>query len=336
MQPHPPPSSALPRSFRPLSPGSGAHTQTLLGKVLRRSPPFALRRERWTTPDGDFLDLDFTPDPDAERGLVVVLHGLEGNALRGYCAETYRAAAEHGLAAVGLNFRACSGEPNLRARAYHSGETGDLAFVLEQLRQRFPRRPLHLVGFSLGGNVMLKYLGEVGADEPHGVVGAAAVSVPYDLAAGADRLESTLLGRHLYSRYFLRSLVAKIRLKSHLLDDDFDLERIATAPSLREFDDALTAPLHGFADAAEYYRLSSSNGYLADIRIPTLLLHSMDDPFLPAAAIPTRAMAANPWLHPVLTAQGGHVGFVGGSLTRPRFWAEASALRFLAGVGEAP
>ncbi len=326
------PPSALPRRFRPISWASGPHTQTLLGKLLRRAAGYPLRRERWTTPDRDFLDLDFGPDPDPSRPLVLVLHGLEGNAQRGYCVETYRAAESHGMASVGLNFRACSGEPNLRARAYHSGETGDLSFVLAGLRERFPHRPIFLVGFSLGGNVMLKYLGETSEMEPNGVSGAVAISVPYDLAAGARRLETSFLGRHLYTRYFVRSLAEKVRLKAHLLDDAFDLAGIADALSIRAFDEALTAPLHGFSSADHYYRESSSAAFLGSIRVPTLLLHSMDDPFLPADAVPTSEMAANPWLHPVLTPQGGHVGFVSGSIGRPRFWGEESAARFLAGV----
>lgn len=331
-----PPPSSLPRSFRPLPGFGGAHAQTLLGKLLRRTDGLALRRERWTTPDGDFLDLDFGPDPDPGVPLVLVLHGLEGNARRGYCVETYRAVDHAGLSAVGLNFRACSGEPNLRARAYHSGETGDLAFVLGGLRERFPDRTLLLVGFSLGGNVVLKYLGETGADEPTGVAGAVAVSVPYDLDAGARRLENTVMGRSLYTRYFLRSLRAKVEQKAHLLDDHTPLDRIRAARSIRDFDEVLTAPLHGFGGAADYYRRSSSASFLGGIQVPTLLIHSMDDPFLPPDAVPTQAMTANPALHPVLTDRGGHVGFVSGSLARPRFWAEESAARFLAGVARAP
>ena len=309
--------------------------QTLLGKALRGGADIALRRERWTTPDGDFIDLDFAPDPDERGPVAVVLHGLEGNSRRGYCLEAYRALGEQGIAAVGMNFRACSGEPNLRARAYHSGETGDLSFVLAGLRERFGDRVLLAVGYSLGGNVLLKYLGEHGDEEPAGLAGAVAVSVPYDLDAGARRLETTFFGRQLYSRYFLRSLIAKTRLKTHLLDDVVELERVWDAESIRAVDEALTAPLHGFADATDYYRRSSSSGFLPRIRVATLLLHSLDDPFLAPEAVPQRAMAENPWLFPVMTERGGHVGFVSGSLTRPRFWAEQSAARFLAGVTRA-
>jgi hypothetical protein len=322
------PHHALPDAFRPAAGLENPHLQTLVGRWLRSRTGPDLRRERWNTADGDFVDLDFTPDPDPSAPLVVVLHGLEGNARRNYCLEAYRALHRHGIPAVGFNFRACSGEPNLRARTYHSGETDDLAHVLLHLRKRFPGRPLGLLGFSLGGNVALKYLGERGGESLAGA--GVAISVPYDLSAGADHLEATLLGRHLYTRYFLRSLKQKVRDKEHLMEGQVALESLWNVPTIRRFDDLLTAPLHGFVDAEDYYRQSSSSGYLAGIRAPTLLLHSIDDPFLPAAAVPREAMRDNPWIHPVLTPRGGHVGFVTGSLAAPRFWAEASAARFLA------
>lgn len=322
------PRHALPDAFHPVPGLDNPHLQTLVGRALRSHDGPPLRRERWTTADGDFVDLDFTPDPEPERPLVLVLHGLEGNARRNYCLEAYRALARHGIAAAGLNFRACSGEPNLRARTYHSGETGDLAGVLAGLRERFPHRPLGLLGFSLGGNVALKYLGEEGGESIASA--GAAISVPYDLSAGATHLEETLLGRHLYTRYFLRSLKRKVRDKVHLVEDQVSLQALWNAPTIRAFDEVLTAPLHGFDGAEDYYRRSSSAVFLEGIRTPTLLVHSVDDPFLPPAAIPREAMQANPWVHPALTARGGHVGFVSGSLRRPRFWAEASAARFLA------
>lgn len=337
--PQPPPPTpatfapaALPRPFRPAWWLPGAHAQTVAGKLLRAGRGMGaihLRRERWPTPDGDFLDLDFTPDPDPQAPLVLVLHGLEGSARRGYCLEAYRCLVPRAVAAVGLNFRACGGEANARARAYHSGETGDPVWVLERLRDRHPDRPLGALGFSLGGNVLLKLLGERG-DGGRGLLAAAvAVSVPYDLGAGADHLGRGLAGR-VYTRYFLRSLLAKARAKAHLLSELVDLEAAARARTLRVFDDLVTAPLHGFDGAEHYYRESSASGYLGGIRVPTLLLHSDDDPFMPPDALPIDTIGANGHLHPVLTQGGGHVGFVAGTPARPRFWAEESAARFLA------
>ena len=321
------PPGAFPLPFRPALLAGNAHVQTIGGKYLRPELPIPLVRERWETPDGDFLDLDFGPDPDPTRPLVLVLHGLEGNARRRYMLSTYHELAERRLAAVGLNFRACSGEPNRRARTYHSGETEDIAFVLDALAERFPARAIGAIGFSLGGNVLLKYLGEHGPSAvPHAAV---AVSVPYDLSAGADRLETGRLGG-VYTKYFLDSLVRKVEDKAHLLTDVVDVEVLRKVRTIREFDDRLTAPLHGFDGSEDYYRRSSSAGFLGEIRRPTLLLHAADDPFLPFEAVPTDAMARSPWLHPVVTRRGGHVGFVRGSLRRPRFWAEDSAARFLA------
>ncbi len=321
------PAGAFPVPFRPPFAAANRHVQTIGGKFLRPESAIELRHERWHTPDEDFLDLDFTPDPDSDSPLVLVLHGLEGNTRRRYMLNSYAALAARGLAAVGLNFRACSGVPNHRARMYHSGETGDPAFVLEGLRERFPNRPLGVIGFSLGGNVLLKLLGEDG--DASLVDAAVAVSVPYDLSAGADRLMQGRMGQ-VYSHYFLKSLRKKVLDKSHLLTDLVDPAELPGISSIREFDDRITAPLHGFSGAADYYEQCSSAGFVSGIRRPTLLLHSADDPFLPFSAIPTAAIGDNPWLHPSITSRGGHVGFVHGTLRRPRFWAEESAVRFLA------
>ena len=304
------------------------HVQTLAGKALRPSPALPLERVRWETEDGDLLLVDLL-DADRENApLVVVLHGLEGSSRRPYALLTYRALRKRGMAAAGLNFRSCGGEPNRRARFYHSGETGDLAHVLTRLRERWPERPMAAVGFSLGGNVLLKLLGEEGEGARRWLSAAAAVSVPFDLDAGARALEARFMGR-LYARYFLRSLRAKAEGKADLLEEVVALEAVRAARTLRAFDDAATAPLHGFEDAAHYYAESSSAGFLAAVRVPTLVVHSLDDPFLPREAVPVDALEANPWLHPVLTSRGGHVGFVHGTPWAPRFWAEAQVASFL-------
>lgn len=317
------------RPFRPAWWLPEAHTQTLAGKFLR--PRIVPHMERWRleTPDGDFLDLDFTPDPDPARPLVVVLHGLEGHARRGYALSSYEALGRVGLPAVGLNFRSCSGEPNRKARFYHSGETGDLTFVLAHLAECFPGRPLGAIGFSLGGNVLLKGLGEDTAAGPLPIRAAVAISVPYNLSAGASLLEASLMGRA-YSQYFLRKLRAKAEQKRELLEGVVDVEEMLTSTSLRAFDDVATAPLHGFANAEDYYTRSSSADFLAGIRAPTLLIHSRDDPFLPQSAVPEVEVEHNPFLSMALTDHGGHVGFVEGVHPgRAHFWAEAEAARFL-------
>ena len=307
----------------------GPHAQTIAGRLLRRPklPPF--ERERIDTPDGDFVDLDWPQlGVPAEAPLVLLLHGLEGSARRGYAVHAYRALARRGIAAVGLNFRSCSGEPNRTARFYHSGDTDDIRHVLAVLHARAPKRRMGALGFSLGGNALLKYLGEEGEAARGWLAAAVAVSVPYDLGAGADALERTRMGRF-YTGIFIKSLLAKAELKGTLLADRCDLARVRRARSFREFDDAATAPIHGFASAADYYARSSSAAFLEHIRVPTLLIHAADDPFLPDDALPYTAARANPRLDMVVVPSGGHVGFVTGTPWAPGFWAENEAARFL-------
>lgn len=314
------------RPFRPPWWLRGGHAQTIAGKLLRPAVRVPRRRERITTHDGDFLDLDWTVGPE-DRPLVVVLHGLEGSARRRYMLLIYRSLRRAGMEAVGLNFRGCSGEPNRTPRAYHSGETDDLRHVLDLLRHRFPGRRLGAVGYSLGGNVLLKYLGEEGDGTPVG--GAVGISVPYDLAAGAHTIGAGLFGRFLYTTYFLRSLKRKTEERAELVARRCDLDRVRAARTLRAFDDAATAPLHGFADAADYYARSSAGPFLSRIRTPSLLLHARDDPFLPADRIPETDIAENPFLLDGVMDHGGHAGFIYGPPWRPRCWAEEEAARFL-------
>lgn len=322
------------RPFRPAWWLGGPHAQTIGGRFLRERNGVPLRRERLDTPDGDFLELDFAELPGAEwteprrtDPVVLVLHGLEGSAGSGYVLQTLRELAARGLRGVALNFRTCGGEMNRLPRFYHSGETGDVAWILDHLAERFPGAPLGAVGFSLGGNVLLKHLGERGAEAR--VAAAAAVSVPFDLGAGARALERGV-GR-LYVGLFLRSLRRKYRRKRELIGEALDARRVLSARTFREFDDAATAPLHGFRDADHYYASCSSARFLEAVRVPTLLLHSADDPFLPAEALPRAAVEGNPALVDGFTGRGGHVGFVGGpGPWAPEFWAEAEAARFLA------
>ncbi len=309
---------------------ASAHLQTLAGKFLRATPDGMLTTERLETPDGDFLDIDWMPETAPAGPLVLLLHGLEGHTKRGYMVQTYLALANLGMRAVGLNFRGCSGEANRAPRFYHSGETEDIGFVIGLLRERFPTRPLMAIGFSLGANVLLKFLGEQGAKNAAPASAAVAISVPYDLSAGAAALDRGAMAR-IYSGYFLRSLLAKVRAKKEILANVLDLDAVWASTTLREFDEVATAKLHGFAGAEDYYRKSSSNRFVHSVRVPTLLVHSRDDPFLPPAALPLSAIEANPFLTLVLTDRGGHVGFFeGGPPWNPAFWMEEQSASFLA------
>jgi len=320
--------SFTPRPFRPAAWAPGPHAQTLLARVLRsgEGPPF--ERERLTTPDDDFLDLDWGPEPGPDAPIVLVIHGLEGSARRRYVRNVCRELLGRGIRPVALNLRGCSGEPNRALVYYHSGKTDDPAFVLTTLRQRHPGRRIGAIGFSLGGNVLLKLMGERDDGGRDLLDAAVAMSVPYDLAAGSALLERSTMGRA-YSGYFLRSLKRKVRWKEARLAAVLDVAAGLSSRTIWEFDERLTAPLHGFAGAQDYYARASSAGFLAGVRVPTLLLHAVDDPFLPPASIPRDSAATNPALHLVLHGRGGHVGFLAGSPGRPSFWGDEEAARFL-------
>lgn len=314
--------------FRPAWWLRNPHAQTLAGKYLRPDAALPLERRRIDTPDGDFLDLDFAPEPAPRSPLVVVLHGLEGSTRRKYVSLMLRELFDRGLRGVGMNFRGCGGEPNRVARCYHSGDTGDLAHVVARLRHRYPGRPIGAAGFSLGGNVLLKYLGERG--DRAVIAAAVAVSVPFDLPGSAERLSSGVM-RRTYGALFLRSLQRKVGAKRHLLNGEADVDRALAARTLRDFDEAFTAPLHGFSGADDYYARSDVRRHLVRIRVPVLLLQARDDPFLPRGATPEALVASNPYLATAFTDRGGHLGFVEGALPwRPRFWAEREAARYLA------
>ena len=317
-------------TYRPAWWIPGAHLRTLWGKLVRRPPPVAVRTERWETIDDDFVDL-LRIDAASGAPRLILLHGLEGTSRSHYVRATLAEAGRRGWGADLLLFRSCGDELNRARRFYHSGETTDLAFVIERIGREHPDAPLFLVGFSLGGNVALKYLGERGSDLPPQLCGAAAVSVPYDLERSALHI-----GRgfsRLYERVFLRTLRRKAHAKRQLFPDLFSADRLDRACSLWEFDDIVTAPVHGFEGATDYYTRSSSMGYLAGIRLPTLLLSAVDDPFLPSDVLVrvSQVAADNPALEVEFVARGGHVGFISGSVPwRPFYYAEWRVAEFLA------
>jgi predicted alpha/beta-fold hydrolase len=305
------------------------HLMTILASVVRLPVRLPTRRERWELPDGDFVDVDRL-EAHADAPMVVVCHGLEGSSRSGYVRGVMREAQAHGFAAVALNFRGCSGELNRLARFYHSGETGDLAHVIDRLRAERPGRPMALCGFSLGGNVVTKYLGERGDDVPAEIRAAVVISVPFDLAGCCLALDGPGLPAWVYRERFLRRLRKKT-LEKAARHTHIDAARARAARTLRTFDDAVTAPLHGFRDAGDYYARSSSAAFIANVRRPLLIIQAEDDPFVPPSTLPRAAFAANPMITLELSRTGGHVGFVAGPPWRPSRHAERRAAAFLAG-----
>ena len=314
-------------SFVPAAGLTSPHSQTIYAAFVRPARAPALRRERYELPDGDFVDLD-TFDGPAGAPHVLALHGLEGSSRSGYIVAILRGAAQRGWGATALNFRSCSGEPNRLARSYHSGEIHDALAVMKHLRARLTG-PLYAVGFSLGGNVLARLLEETGAQAP--VEAAAVMSAPYDLDACCRKLDGPGPFQKLYRDRFLRTLKQKARAKLRRFPGAFDARSMEAARTIRAFDDSVTAPLHGFRDAAHYYAEASSGPRLAAIQRPTLLLSAKDDPMLEEPVIPPGAANHAP-LSVVLTAQGGHVGFVSGKVHSPRFWGEAQVLAFFDAV----
>ncbi|HAG19107.1 MAG TPA: hydrolase [Pseudomonas sp.] len=304
----------------------GPHLQTLWNPFFRRAPRLARQRERLWLADGDFIDLDWHGPHEASAPLVLVLHGLTGSSSSLYVLGLQQQLAARGWASVAINWRGCSGEPNLLPRAYHSGASDDLAEVIGHLQAKRPLAPLYAVGYSLGGNVLLKYLGESGIGSP--LRKAVAVSVPFRLDQCADRIG---LGfSRVYQAHFMKAMVAYVKDKQQrfqhegLTEHLGALQRLGPLQGMRtfwDFDGRFTAPLHGYADAEDYYRRASSRYFLGQIRTRTLIIQSSDDPFVfPHSVPPSAELSASTRLE--LHRRGGHVGFIGGSPRQPRFYLE--------------
>lgn len=321
--------------FRPARWLPGGHLQTLWSRALRRGPRVAMRRETWRTPDDDELHLDLVDGPPRSP-LLLALHGLEGCSESLYMHGLLHLGRERGWRGMALNFRSCATPPrsgpghflmNRGSRLYHMGDTGDLDWVVEIMARREPGLELVLIGVSMGGNVLLKWLGERGKGAPVVVRAAVAISTPFDLAAAADHLGKGF--GPLYTRYFLGSLKEKALLYSERYPGIVDVEGVRAARSFRALDDAAVAPIHGFADADDYYARSSSLGFLERIRVPTLLVSARDDPFLPGEVLDRAREATSADVECLFTASGGHAGFVTGPPWAARSWAEARAIGFL-------
>lgn len=310
---------------------AGGHSQTLWPVLFRPRIVPQYVRQRLELPDGDFIDLDWTlaagPGEARSGKMALVIHGLEGHAHRKYVLGMAQALRAAGWDICALNHRGCSGEPNRLPRTYHSGETDDVHTALESAIAQGPYAQAALVGFSMGGNQVAKYLGEDPGRVPGELCGAVAVSAPLDLEASVTVLERG--ASRLYQAYLMRSLKEKIRAKHTMHPSQLPLDCLPTMRTFREFDDTYTAPLHGFADASDYYARCSGGRTLDAVAVPLLVLNAADDPFLGPECFPQEIAQQNPALFLEMPSHGGHVGFV------PRrgwpSWPEVRAVEFLGG-----
>jgi predicted alpha/beta-fold hydrolase len=287
---------------------ANGHMQTIAASTLRRVPEVHYQRERLELPDGDFVDLDWSlASPAPAQRLGIISHGLEGDSNRPYVRGMARALNHAGFDALAWNYRGCGGETNRLLRAYHLGDTEDLAEVVNHAVKGRHYAKIFLTGFSAGGNVTLKYLGENAARVPSQVKRAAVFSVPTDLKASSVHISRWQ--NQIYLRRFLNSLREKMRVKGAYLPGQLDLSELNKLRDFPQFDERYTAPLHGFASADDYYEQSASGRYLGGIRIPTLLVNALNDPFLPASCYPRDAATTSQWFYLETPAEGGHVGF---------------------------
>lgn len=299
------------------------HIQTLLPVMLRSHLSIHYHYQQLTLPDGDFVDLAWNkiPAKSESKPIVVIFHGLEGSINSPYAKGIMRAMDKRDWYVVLMHFRNCSERVNLAARTYHSGETGDAGYFLGWLREAYPQAPLFAVGYSMGGNMLLKLLGERKSDVP--LHAAAAVSVPLQLNVCADQMRtgfSKVYQHHLLQK-MKRKLLGKFQQHDYQSLIGLNEKDVHKIKDFWEFDSVFTAPVNGFTDAQDYYKKSSSRQYLSTIRTPTLIIHSTDDPFMTPEAIP-HANELSDTVSLELSEQGGHVGFISGHWWKPRFWLE--------------
>lgn len=313
-------------SFRPAPGFRNPHVQTLLGTTMRGPRPQVERHvEWWPTPDGDGLRVHLTDLPHPAAPVAVLVHGLEGSAGSPYILGLTGHLRERGFGAVAFDHRSCGGGGINRApRLYHTGETGDLDTVVRRVIQRYPGSAVVLAGVSMGANQILKWLGTRPVPDP--VQGAAVACPPFDLTVSGPHMDRR---QRAYVAYFLRSLIPKALAKEAQFPGILDRSRVRRARSFRTFDDAATAPLHGFRSAEHYYQTASCGPYLADVRVPALLIAAEDDPFNPSYTLPHGLVREHRFLVPAFAHRGGHVGFVAGRPGRWDFWMERTMAEFL-------
>ncbi|HZP89322.1 MAG TPA: hydrolase [Burkholderiales bacterium] len=286
----------------------GGHLQTIYPFLFRRLPLPPLARERWATPDGDFIEVDWLAG-DRKAPVLVLFHGLEGSSGSHYARALLNYARAQGWRAAVPHFRGCGGSPNRLPRAYHSGDYQEIEWILARVAQHHSEAARYALGVSLGGNALLKWLAIKRQSAQRYIARAAVVSPPMDLSVAGTRLGRGF--NRVYTWSFLRTLKHKSIEKLARFPALYDRGAVLAARTLRQFDDVVTAPLHGFRDAEDYWRRASTRTQLREITIPTLIIHARNDPFLPSAHLPS-VNEVSPSVELEFPDQGGHAGFVSG------------------------
>ncbi|WP_308417130.1 YheT family hydrolase [Chitinibacter tainanensis] len=313
-------------SYQPARWLPGGHAQTIYPAVLLWQRALSYRREHWITPDLDAIGVDWTAGR-AGTPLIVLFHGLEGGSRSHYAVSLFQQAYQQGWRGVVPHFRTCGNVPNRLPRSYHAGDSAEIDWVLRRLKKEHPGTPIFAVGYSLGGNALLKWLGEQGSRAGEFIHAAAAVSAPMDLTAAGVALDDGL-NRHIYTRNFLRTMRKKAQYKLKLTENPFiDWRQVKGVKTLREFDDLVTAPLHGFFGVDEYWAQASSKPLLPNIAIPTLIINALNDPFIPAQSLPT-AQQVSEHVQLLQPRDGGHVGFLSGPPPGRLQWLPSTLLKF--------
>lgn len=319
----------MPKAFKPAFGLGNRHTQTLYSSFFRKSPSLDFTIEKFELPDGDVLDCYWydKPKEGSDRPIVILFHGLAGSYRSPYIQGTMAKLSESGFSSVLMHFRGCSGKINRLPRAYHSGETDDATAWIADVKRRFSLSKLYAIGYSLGGNMLLKLLGESGKDSL--LEKAVSVSAPLELDICAERMDMGF--SKIYQRHLVKSLNSSLIQKYQKHDMQsligIDADEVKKLRTFWEFDDAYTAPIHGFKSAQEYYTKSSSKQFLKSVKTPTLIIHAWDDPFMTPKVLPNPDELSDSITLEV-SRRGGHVGFISGNLFKPTFWLEDRVVQF--------
>jgi len=309
------------QEYKPRWSQRNGHLGTLIPYLFHNKHPNPFTRERINTPDEDFIDVDKVINGNDK--VVMLCHGLEGSAASNYILNMSSLLVGYDFDVLAINYRGCSGQMNNKLRMYHSGATDDIHTVLSHYESAYTS--IALIGYSLGANMVTKYMGESTFEKSYKIKAAAGISAPCDLAACSAVISRS--GNYIYEKRFLISLTNKLKAKAKLFPEEIDLSKVKTVKSLRDFDEYFTGPLHGFKNASEYYELNSSNKYLDDIKTPILIINAYNDPFLDPNYFPRKEAQDSEYVHLLIPKYGGHVGFMG--LGQNYSWADLKALDFI-------